>query len=359
MTQPEGYRPLDFDPIGSYWEGYFRLALNAYRIEKRAFTYEPQLVLSHAANLLTNYQMDPAFGESREKCLFAIGVADQLLAEPDLRKHPGLYGVLKGMSVGFRLDNTYGTLSGTVDELAAMDDEEGIIFHPGRQAEVVWSKTKYEEEAYIKTFTNPDLTDEAQKQKNAWGNGTLLHTVRNRLGIERDKEKKLSVVVLDRTDEQIDKEMNTLALWDPNKRTIILPQNYQHPLPHEYVHSQDEDTLRSGYQKIFFSALSEGFTEAVTDDPEVYVDQRTVLKIIRKKNPETDDLLLKIYHGDDEAKRKFFSQLINHFGFAGFLAIARMDPDKYDTMNDLENKVYIPPANVIQQLTKRPGERSV
>ncbi|MEK7571583.1 MAG: hypothetical protein AAB553_04885 [Patescibacteria group bacterium] len=304
--------------------------------------------IEYATNLLLAYRMDSNFGKDPEQAIFALAIADRLMRRPDERVKKRLAGILKLIAVGKTDQGDYTTQSGFVDTLATNDDEEKS-YHPERVHEVTWREQAYTDEEYTTQFIDQEGTEEAREALKNWGQTSLLHTVRDNLGITPENEDLPRIVVLIKESRQIDNEMDGGAYYLPRSHRIVLPRNYEDYVEHEYAHSQSL-SIQVGHNGVLFSGLDEAFTESVIREPVIYLNQLAVLKILQNRIPEMKTYLRAAYRGNKQAKQQVISSLIATYGFDGFLAIATMDaivnPAK---TNSVERTVYTP-AKEVQDL---------
>jgi hypothetical protein len=332
------------------FEGRMRQSLQDHGLTEAVFTNSAERVITRAQELLETHHMDPHFGDDPEQMIFAVAIADKLEQQTDPQEREALDTVLKLVAVGPTDRYTYTTQSKIVETLANQGEPQALWLHP-HYYDQTWHSTKARLEQPLLQNKDVRLTQQANQLANHWGPRSLLHHVRQQQTISQFTEKPFTIIVSADTGAAFQQQVSAQAFYKPTTRTIVLPRDYtKQDLEHEYSHSQ-RIFQPFGYQGLLWDAIDEANTESMVTRPEVYSDQRFVLRILHRNIPHLRKDLQAATQDNTDARKTILMNIVMWYGFDGMLAIARMQA--HEDENSIEKKVTIPPLEVAELLGKK------
>jgi hypothetical protein len=124
---------------------------------------------------------------------------------------------------------------------------------------------------------------------------------------------------------------------------------------HEYSHSQAHDLVSDSFAQLLFLGLAEALTALRVGETSSYSHERMVLHTLERDIPGITNLLTAADLGDDEAMKRAFHQITAKYGLPGFLDLAAMIPDGYNTstLRPMFNSFQVSPHDVSSRLVNR------
>ncbi len=105
------------------------------------------------------------------------------------------------------------------------------------------------------------------------------------------------------------------------------------------------------YQFLLFRGINEALTEGSKPNPSTYPDQRRFLNLFLEENPSYEELFYRAYVGDENARIKIFSMIVNDYGLEKFLLLARVAPiDNPKMSGGIGQSIYIEPDLALSQM---------
>lgn len=105
---------------------------------------------------------------------------------------------------------------------------------------------------------------------------------------------------------------------------------------------------------MLFRGVNEALTERATSNPTTYPEQRKFLDSLIEDHSEYEKIIYKAYVGDEEARSKLFSLIVNDYGLTKFLSFARVAPIDNPKMSGyIGESVYIKPDVALSVLREK------
>jgi hypothetical protein len=336
------------DPRALEYRRGLRRAVEAFQLTDSAFRNDRYEVILGAIRLLSGYDVDPVFTANPQRNLFALAIADAWLSTEEIREKKTLLDILKLVATGLTAEGEFRAFSNKVRVWSNHESLRGTEFDPAAESGNSHREYIAEVKKFMETHYSPHLTQEALAVLADWGPGSLLHRVREKLGVHPENETSGGIVVLNRSWQQMQAELGVAAfrLYDRGEQVLVFDREYWDSFEHEYAHSQSE-SLSFGFMQLLFRGLDEALTENATSSPETYPQQRRVLRNLLASHPEYEELLYRAYVGHQAAKLEFLSRLANDFGLTGLLTLARLSPiDNPKMSGQVGQTLYIEPDAV-------------
>lgn len=359
----EGFNSLDYTKVGGdknlhKYETGIQSAIETYSIEDSAFSNPKEQVIQGAVRLLGEYEVDSLFTSIPERNLFALAISDAWLSTISIKEKKALLDILKLVATGIKEDQQYGTYSNKVRVLSGHGDPRGAQFDPeatgaNSHPEYIRMLTKYIEEN-----TDDEQTEEVSAILSDWSDESKLGYVRDKLGVANPKsERPFKVIVLNKSAQQMYDDVGYTSLYISRADEFTVVFNHDHrqvdSLEHEYAHSQS-DGLSRWYQYLLFRGINEALTENATSNPTTYPEQRKFLDSLIDDHPEYEEIMYKAYVGDEEARSKLFSLIVNDYDLTKFVTFARVAPIDNPKMSGyIGESIYIKPDVSITVFTKK------
>lgn len=360
-----GFESLDYtkvegDENAPNYEAGIRSAIETYSIKDSAFSNPKEEVIQGAVRLLSGYEVDPLFTSIPERNLFALAISDAWLSTSSIKEKKALLDILKLVATGIKENQQFGTYSNKVKVLSEHGIPRGTEFNPEFSIQNTYSEYVDMLIRYIQDNVNDMLTKEVSAILEDWSDNSKLGHVRKKLGItDRKSERPFNVVVLNKTAQQMYDEVGYTSLYvyisSADNLTIVFNSNYKEAdsLEHEYAHSQSVG-LHRWYRQLLFRGVNEALTERATSNPTTYPEQRKFLDSFINDHPEYEELMYKAYVGDEEARSKLFSLIVNDYDLTKFLIFARVAPiDNPKLSGYIGESIYIKPDVALSVLRKK------
>lgn len=352
------YTKVEGDENLHEYETGIRSAIETYSIGDSAFSNPKEQVIQGAVRLLGGYEIDPLFTSIPERNLFALAISDAWLSTSSIKEKKALLDILKLVAIGIKEDQQYGTYSKKVRVLSSHGVHRGVQFDPeateaNSHSEYIRMLTKYIEEN-----TDDEQTEEVSAILSDWSDESKLSHVRRKLGIaDSESERSFNIIVLNKSAQQMYDDVGYTSLYISRTGEFTVVFNRDHrqadSLEHEYAHSQS-DGLNRWYQRLLFRGVNEALTEGSTSHPSTYPDQRQFLNSFLEDHPEYEEIMYKTYVGDEEARSKLFSLIVNDYDLTKFLTFARVAPMDNPKMSGyIGESIYIKPDVSLTVLTKK------
>ena len=253
-----------------------RSAARIYNINSGRHPSPIDELISSTVDLLRHLDISPFFTSRMESSLMAIAIGKAFRETTNDLAQSGLIDSLKLVATGYEPDGSYGTLSGFVREQSLKGLPEGYLFDPKHEIPQDTEKEQKTDD-YFKEHLDLEATKKEIEEMSKWGPGTKLHVVRRTLGIKKETEKPVKVMVLNKSGKEMitDLGFSGMSFIEDGKSVMVMGNDYQSwdSTEHEYAHAQSSfPLLRLGFG-ILFRGVVEAATELFTSNPQTYLAQ--------------------------------------------------------------------------------------